>query len=193
MIEHLLISLAAAIAGITVGGLVGWGLYALARRVGPLPSWFVVFPWRALVVLPPLLTLGSPLITMTTPLQRGRLLGLVLVALLLADLVIPVTIMLLREQRILRPVWQRAIAWGRTFLVVATALMALAALAGGGTPLAQALFLSGNMEAGVTAFRSLFLAGLILDMVAGIVQWLIIRGRPIPSQAQQEGVVPLSA
>jgi len=175
--EHLLISLAPWLAGVVVGGVLGYVCALAARRLfSTLPGLrrvSMLLPWRTVAMTLPLL---SPLVVLRVGL--GIVAGAVMVGLFVFLLALPFTITTLFEHWYPSPLVARLIAVART---LAVASMAVAAVGppGAGSGGAGVLIFEGmrllDYAQMLRGFAIVVLLALVVDVLLGALQWLFYR------------------
>jgi ABC-type nitrate/sulfonate/bicarbonate transport system permease component len=175
--EHLLVSLAPWLAGVVVGGVLGYACTLVARRLfSTRPGWrrtSMLLPWRTVAVTLPLL---SPLIVVFVGL--GTMAGAVMVGLFVFLFALPLTVITLLEQWYPWPLVVRLIARART---LATASVAVAAVGppSVGSGGAGVLIFGGmgllDYPQMLRGFSIVVLLALMVDVLLGALQLLFYR------------------
>jgi len=176
--EHLLISLVPWLAGVVVGGGLGYACALVARRLfSTLPGLrraSMLLPWRTIVVTLPLL---SPFVTILVGL--GRVAGAVMVGLFVFLFALPFTVVALLEQWYPSPLVVRLIAGARTLATASVAVAAvgppLAGSGGAGVLIFQQGMLLLDYPQMLKGFGIVVLLALMIDILLGILQLLFSR------------------
>jgi len=171
--EHLLISLVPWLAGVVVGGGLGYACALVARRLfSTLPGLrraSTLLPWRTVVVTLPLL---SPLVTVLIGL--GRVAGAAMVGLFVFLFALPFTVVALLEQWYPSPLVVRLIAGARTLATASVAVAAvgppLAGSGGAGVLIFQQGMLLLDYPQMLRGFAIVVLLALMIDILLGVLQ-----------------------
>lgn len=179
VIEHLLLSVLAWLAGLTSGSVLG---YAYARLAGRLwaarprlrrPA--VVLPWRTVVVMAAAITLVYPYTAKAIGL--GHAAGLLSIGVTVIVLALPFTAGLLLQPEPPSPLSARFIAGARTLalIAIAAAIMAYNAGAGGAGQLIWEGMNVGDQQQVATGFAVVALLCLATDFLLGLLQLRFLR------------------
>ena len=174
--EHLLISLVPWLAGVVIGGGLGYACALVARRLfSTLPGLHrasMLLPWRTVVVTLPLM---SPLIVIYIGLGRGA--GAVMVGLFVFLFALPFTVAALLEQWYPSPLVVRLIAGARTLATASVAVAAvgppLAGSGGAGLLIFQQGMLLLDYPQMLRGFAIVVLLALMIDILLGVLQLLL--------------------
>jgi ABC-type nitrate/sulfonate/bicarbonate transport system permease component len=172
--EHLLISLVPWLAGIIVGGVLGYVCALVAHRLfSTHPGLYrvsVLVPWRTVAVTLPLL---SPLIVIYIGL--GTVTGAVMVGLFVFLFALPSTVVTLLEHWCPSPLVVRFIARARTLAAASVAVAAigppLVGSGGAGVLIFEGMRLLDYAQM-LRGFAIVVLLSLMIDVLLGALQWL---------------------
>jgi hypothetical protein len=189
--EHLLISLVPWLAGVVVGGGLGYVCALVARRLFStfpgLRKASMLLPWRTVSVTLPLL---SPLVVI--PVGLGIVAGAVMVGLFVLLFALPFTMAILLEQWYPSPLVVRFIARARTLATASVAVAAIGPPMAGGGGAGVLIFQQGmrllDYAQMFRGFSTVVFLALMIDVLLGVLQLLFSR----TSKSQQEGLRHLS-
>lgn len=179
VVEHLLLSVLAWLAGLAAGSVLGYAYARLAGRLWAaqprLRRPVVVLPWRTVVVMAAAITLVYPYTAEAIGL--GRAAGLLSVAMTVFVLALPFVAGLLLEPDPPAPPSARFIAGARTLALVAiaAAVMAYNAGAGGAGQLIWDGMNLGDRPQVVAGFVVVALLCLAADLLLGLLQMRFLR------------------
>jgi hypothetical protein len=191
--EHLLISLVPWLAGVVVGGGLGYVCALVARRLFStfpgLRKASMLLPWRTVSVTLPLL---SPLVVI--PVGLGIVAGAVMVGLFVLLFALPFTMAILLEQWYPSPLVVRFIARARTLATASVAVAAIGPPMAGGGGAGVLIFQQGmrllDYAQMFRGFSTVVFLALTIDVLLGVLQLLF--ARTSKSQPVQEGLCHLS-
>jgi len=178
-LDHLLISLVPWLAGIVVGGGLGYACALVARSLfSALPRLrrvSMLLPWRTVAVTLALVALVSPIIVIRVGL--GRVAGTISVGIFVFVFALPFTVGTLLEHWYPSPLVVRLITGARTLATASVAVAIVGRLAGSGG--AGALIFQGmrllDYPQMFRGFSIVALLALIIDVLLGALQLLFSR------------------
>ena len=178
-LDHLLISLVPWLAGMVVGGGLGYACALVARSLfSTLPGLrraSMLLPWRTVAVTLALVALVSPIIVVRVGL--GRVAGMISVGIFVFVFALPFTIGTLLEHWYPSPLVVRLITGARTLATASVAVAIAGRLTGSGG--AGALIFQGmrllDYPQMLRGFLLVVLLALVIDVLLGALQLLFFR------------------